>query len=145
MSTAARCDRHCLDRAWVAPFALLALVLGLVYLLGDTGRTMSPSFATARYVGSVVNPGAPMHVWGLVFLSGFVCIGGSLIRWRRRLLSLSLFLGGTLYVWWAAAFLISGFLDPRASLSVWATYAMIAFVHYAASYLIFTGGLGGPR
>src|SRR5689334_4135918 len=87
-------NRRRIPRLHFLPVAILAAVMGLAYLLGDPQRTASPSFAYAKSI-------APMHVWGVVFLVGAVAVGSAAFLRDGAALALALFVGGSMFAWWA--------------------------------------------
>lgn len=101
----------------------LAGIIGLAYTLGDASRTAAPSFDAAKSVAS-------MHTWGWVFLAGAVVMGAALLTRNQKVLSVSLFIGGTLYSWWGACFAIQALTDDQSSLVAWALYAVVAMIHF---------------
>jgi hypothetical protein len=111
-----------MPRPLLLPYPALALVMGLAYLLGDPERTNTPSFAPAKAV-------APMHVWGLLFLAGFVVLMIGLTN--ARLMAIALWIGGTMYVWWGACFAL-------AALTGWAIHGVVAAAHYTAAWRVHT-------
>lgn len=121
-------------RFTLAPFPLLALVLGAGYYFGDPARTAVPSFKAAKEFGAVLAaplPITPMQVWGVVFLIGAAVLTVALIVDDPRLLHAALLIGGGIYAWWAVVLFVAA-LDG-ASANAWATYAFIAITHYVAA------------
>jgi hypothetical protein len=118
-----------MPRPLLLPYPALALVMGLAYLLGDPERTATPSFAPAKAV-------APMHVWGVLFLTGFVVLMIGLTN--ARLMAIALWIGGTMYVWWGACFALAALTDPRASATGWAVHGVVAAAHYTAAWRVHT-------
>lgn len=101
----------------------LAGLMGAAYYLEDPIRTISPSFDTAKSL-------APMHVWGVVFLIGCVTMTAGLVSRNQRALAVAYFVGGMIYAWWGACFLLQGLTNVQASLVAWALYAIVALIHF---------------
>ena len=116
-------------RPLLAPFAGLALITGLAYLLGSPDRTRPASFAIAKMVAS-------MHVWGIAFLIGAGALATVIALDHKYAIVTALFVGGLLYTWWGLSFGIAALNDPRASANAWATYMFIGFTHYLAAWRI---------
>lgn len=112
-------------RLRLLPFPALAAIMGLGYLFGDPVRTAPASFNAAKSL-------APMEVWGVVFLLGTAALLAA-IALGNRLTALALYVGGTIYTWWAVGLAVSALTDPAASANAWAAYGFIAAVHYSAA------------
>lgn len=119
-------------RAFLAPFPVLAAVMGLGYLVGDEGRTAAHTFRIVKYL-------LPMDAWGSIFLLGAVALTAALISNRRGAITAALFFGAVTYTWWSLALLITTLVDPGASANAWAAYGFIAFTHYYATWRVWTG------
>lgn len=104
----------------------LAAVAGLAYLLGDASRTTATTFDAAKTV-------APMHVWGIVFLAGCAAMTVGLLSRNQLVLSVAWFIGGVIYAWWGACFLLQALTDPHASLVAWALYGLVSMTHFIVS------------
>lgn len=119
------------------PFPVLAVIIGLAYCFGSPNRTMSSSFSTAKSI-------APLESWGLLFLFGGFFLTVAMLLRDLRMMSFGLFIGGMIYTWWGTLFLISAMTDLNASLTGWAIYGFLAFVHYAGFWrlrmLVAAGG-----
>lgn len=116
-----------MDRVLYAPFVLLAFVMSMAYLFGDADRTATKSFHAAQSV-------APMRVWGIVFLLGAFAITLAILWGSFHVISVTLFVGGMVYSWWAILFLVSAFNDPKASLTGWAIHGFISCMYYFAAW-----------
>lgn len=112
-------------RPLLFPYVVLAGWIGFGYLLGDPVRTSTPSFASAKEL-------APMHVWGLMFLTGAVVLVASMFL-NDFLMRCALFIGGVIYSWWGALFALTAYHDEKASLNAPAIYGFLAFCHFIAA------------
>lgn len=127
-------------RAQLIPFPLLALVIGLAYVLGDPRRTATPSFNTARELAHSLGATTDgIQLFGVFFLMGAVVMATTLITDSPRVMATALTIGGFMYVWWGALFAISAIVETRASLTGWAIYAFVAYGHFINAYRIRTG------
>lgn len=107
----------------------MAMVSGLAYTLGDPRRTASPSFDAAKAL-------FPMQTWGVIFLVGAAFCTIALAARSAKLMAISLWGGGAMYLWWAANFAVAALASPEASLVAWAPYTMVAIFHYIVAYRI---------
>lgn len=112
-------------RPLLVPFIALAAWIGCAYTFGDPARTSTPSFGAARDL-------ATMQTWGVVFLAGAAVLWLSMFL-NERLMRAALFVGGVIYVWWAALFALSAAQDPKASLVSPALYGFLAAIHFLAA------------
>lgn len=112
----------------------LSMVMGLAFVLGDPARTTVPTFDAAKSI-------APLHVWGIMFLVAaglsFAALSTRSLFW----LAVSLWIGGGLYLWWAACFAVQAVINPLASLNAWAAYGVIAFLHFLVAQRAWIGRL----
>lgn len=120
-----------MTRWMLLPFWVLALAMGLGYLLGGPERTAAPAFGAAKAI-------MPIQAWGVMFLLGALAIGVNSLINRRRGVARALLLGGAIYLWWGVLFGIAAVNDPRASLNGFWVYAFIAFCHWLAKYRVIT-------
>lgn len=122
-------------RAVLALAPALAGVLGLAYTFGDAGRTTSTSFNAAKDLARELFPSTqPMHVWGMFFLAGCGVMSVAIGLNHYKTLSVAMWVGGLMYVWWASCFALSAIQDPAASLVAWALYLVVAVFHFMISH-----------
>lgn len=118
-----------MHRWLLAPFPALAGWMGAAYIFGDPVRTSSPSFDAAQAI-------APMHVWGLVFLTGAAVMTLALVLNNKDLLARALFVGGFIFTWWACLFGYTAATDPKASLTGPAIHGTLGLLQFVGSWWI---------
>lgn len=121
-----------MPRLMLLPYPLLAVAMGLGYLLGDERRTAGQSFRAAKSV-------APMDTWGVMFLLGALALTLALLTAHRHALGAALFVGGAIYSWWSLCFLLSALNDPGASVAAPAVHGFISAMHYLAGWAVWAG------
>ena len=121
-------DKTTRFRPLVVPYVVLALWIGLAYLLGDELRTATPAFEGAKEITTVSN-------WGYMFLVGAVVMTVCSLMRDTKWLRTSLFIGGFMYTWWGALFMFSIINVPFANLNAPILYWFVAFSHFAGASL----------
>jgi hypothetical protein len=122
-------------RIAVAILAAVDVLLGCALIAGAPLRTAGPSFASAREI-------APIPVWGAVILTlGALLAVAQLLRTRltplhgRFAIALPAGVAAGWHAFWAAAFLTTAVMDPRAALTGIPVYAGLSGLHLVVALM----------
>lgn len=112
------------------PLALMDLAIGLIYALGPTSRESSPAFQTAKAM--LAWTGAPMRVWGALFVLVGLLVVYAVHHPTRPVVTLLRIAGPSLFVMWALMLGLSAVANPRAALAGIPSYIYLAYRHSIA-------------